>query len=77
MLIVEVEGYEGEDGSIIVSNDRALTTRKCGAPDKLYCLAIQGEDGVIRFIDWGYATIEEARESAGEWIQETTPKSTP
>ena len=56
LLIVEVEGYDGETGQITVSNDLEST-------DRLYCVGRVGDDGVVRFVDWGYATIDEAREA--------------
>ena len=52
-FIVEVEGYEGEDGQILVDNYRANGTPKFGSPDKIYCIAAMDADGVIRINDWG------------------------
>lgn len=60
-MVIEVEGYEGEDGSIVVWNDRAARGRGFGVSEKLYCIGAVGADGVVRFNDWGYATAEEAR----------------
>ena len=62
-LIVEVEGYEGEDGEIVVENFRAATGAEFGRSDQIYCIAEMGADGMIRFNDWGYATAAEAREA--------------
>lgn len=59
-FIVEVEGFDGEDGRIVVENDRADGSRAFGDPDKIYCIAAMGDDGVVRFNDWGYATAAEA-----------------
>jgi len=64
-LIIEVEGYEGEDGSIVVWNDRAARGRGFGLSDRIYCIGEMAADGVVRFNDWGYATAEEAREAVG------------
>ena len=54
-IIVEVEGYEGELGSIVVTNDRVATEPPC-----IYCIGTVDPDGVLRFNDWGYATAAEA-----------------
>jgi hypothetical protein len=69
-VIVEVEGYEGVDGEIAVTNFRA-ETQSFGVPDKIYCIGRLDPDGVVRFSDWGYATAEEARAS----IQPPRPAS--
>jgi hypothetical protein len=61
-VIVEVEGFEGEDGEIVVENWRA-DRKGDGLSHILYCIAALGEDGVVRFDDWGYATAEEAKEA--------------
>ena len=61
-IIVEVEGYEGEVGSIIVTNDEAPSE-----PPRIYCIGQIGEDGILRFIDWGYATAAEAEEALPGW----------
>ena len=65
-LIVEVEGFEGEVGSITVSNDRAASG--LGRDDRLFCVAEISESGVARFVDWGYATLDEARAAWPETI---------
>ncbi len=62
-FVIEVEGYEGRDGEIVVVNECARDDPSCGRPHLLYCVGEQGDDGVIRFFDWGYRTIEEALES--------------
>ena len=59
-LIIEVEGFQGEDGSIEVRNHRAEASEG-GTPDRLFCVALIDESGVGRFMDWGYATVAEAR----------------
>jgi hypothetical protein len=59
MLIIEVEGYAGDDGQIVVTNHRAA--EGLGTPTRLYCVGALGGDGVVRLVDWGYATAEEAR----------------
>lgn len=66
-LIIEVEGFEGEDGSIEVRNHRA-EAGEGGAPDRLFCVALVDESGVGRFVDWGYATVAEARAAWPESI---------
>jgi hypothetical protein len=55
LVVIEIEGYEGEDGAIVVENYRSL-----GVRDRLYCIGELGDDGVVRIIDFGYATVEEA-----------------
>ena len=57
-FVVEVEGFEGERGAIVVQNDDVPE----GQP-RLYCIGVlrDDRDGVIRFIDWGYPTIAAAR----------------
>ena len=57
-LIVEVEGYEGEVGSIVVTNDRVAAESP-----RIYCIGTVGPDGVLRFNDWGYATAAEAEDA--------------
>lgn len=59
-IIVEVEGYEGERGSIVVTNDDEPSE-----PPRIYCIGRVGDDGILRFIDWGYATAAEAEEAMG------------
>lgn len=61
-VIVEVEGYEGQDGEIVVQNWRA-DKPGFGVSHIIYCIAALGDDGVVRFDDWGYATADEAREA--------------
>jgi hypothetical protein len=58
-IIVEVEGFEGEVGMIAVCNARAESG--LGRDDRLFCVAEIDASGVARFIDWGYATLDEAR----------------
>ena len=65
LIIVEVEGYDSEDGSIVVENHRARR-RGLGRGDIIYCIGRNEGDGVVRFNDWGYATIEEARAAVGD-----------
>ena len=62
-VIIEVEGYDGEGGSIVVTNLRAERSGVLGMTDRIYCIGELGEDGVVRFLDWGYATAEEARDA--------------
>jgi len=62
-LIVEVDGYGSDGGRIVVDNFRADASPRFGVPDKIYCIAALGSDGVGRFNDWGYATKEEARDA--------------
>ena len=66
LIIVEVEGYDSEDGSIVVENHR---TERLGAGrgNVIYCIGTIEGDGVVRFNDWGYATIEEARAAISGW----------
>ena len=59
MVIVEVESHVGHAGSIVVRNDRAAAGE--GAPATVFCVGALGGDGVIRFVDWGYATAAAAR----------------
>ena len=80
-FIVEVEGYDGDDGEIVVNNYRSANDPPFGAPDKVYCIGEMEADGVIRFHDWGYATAKEARDAlrwrepaAGQPSASTSPK---
>lgn len=51
-IIVEVEGYEGDNGDILVNgSDTAM----------LYCIGMIESDGVLRFVDWGYESAAIAR----------------
>jgi hypothetical protein len=63
-VIVEVDGYDGEDGSIVVENYRA-DRLGMGRPNIIYCIGELGDNGVVRLSDWGYATAAEAREAIG------------
>jgi hypothetical protein len=63
-VIVEVEGYEGEDGQIVVENHRAERIGM-GRPNVIYCIGSVDKDGLVRLTDWGYATFEEARTALG------------
>lgn len=67
-FIIEVEGFEGREGEILVTNDRGARGYSLGRPDVLFCVGSMGTDGVIQFLDWGYATIEEAREAWPEAV---------
>lgn len=61
-FVIEVEGYDGDDGCIVVANRRATSTcGSMGRKDRLFCVGRIGDDGVVRIVDWGYATAEEAR----------------
>jgi hypothetical protein len=75
-LIIEVEGYEGEDGSIVVWNDRAARSG-LGVSDRIYCIGEMAADGVIRFNDWGYATAAEARAALDGRRHANAPASSP
>jgi hypothetical protein len=66
-IIVEVEGYVGGGSEIIVVNGHA-ESKGLGRDDRLYCIASQDEDGVFRFVDWGYPTLDEARQAWPEAI---------
>lgn len=61
-LIVEVDEFDGEDSGIEIRG--AQTFR--GGDGLLYCIGLQGNDGVIRFVDYGYRTPEEAKEAWAE-----------
>lgn len=65
-IIVEVEGFEGEYGAITVTNERAESG--LGRDGRLYCVAEVDEGGVARFVDWGYATLDEARSAWPETV---------
>lgn len=56
-VIVEVEGYEGEFGAIEVRN----LDPDAPNPGRVYCVAAIEEGGVARFVDWGYASVADAR----------------
>jgi hypothetical protein len=58
LFIVAVDGFEGEAASITVTDDD-------GAPlHAVYCVARRDEvSGVLRFVDYGYTSISEAREA--------------
>ena len=60
-IIIEVEGYDGDSGSIGVTNYRADPPESVGVSHLIYCIGELMDDGVVRFHDWGYATAEEAR----------------
>lgn len=61
-VIVEVDEFDGEDSGIEIRG--AQTFR--GGDGLLYCIGLQGNDGVIRFVDYGYRTPEEAKEAWAE-----------
>lgn len=65
-IIVEIEGYVGAGGEIIVVN--ALAEDGIGRDDRLFCIASQDDDGVFRLIDWGYATLADAQRAWPEAI---------
>ncbi len=56
LFIVEVDSFEGEDTRISV-------TDADGAPVRaVYCIARRDErSGVLTFVDYGYASVEDAR----------------
>ena len=62
-VIIEVEGYDGESGAIIVTNHRAGPPEELGSNDRIFCIGELDDEGVVRFLDWGYATAEEARDA--------------
>jgi hypothetical protein len=64
LVIVEVEGYDGEDGSIVVENYRA-DRLAMGKPHIIYCIGFVDDNRLVQITDWGYATIAEAREAIG------------
>lgn len=57
-FIVAVEGFEGEQSAIVVHDG-------AGAPlQVVYCIARQNEvTSVLEFVDYGYRSVEEAREA--------------
>lgn len=57
-FIVAVDAFEGDESAIVL-HDRA------GAPlPVLYCIVRQNEaTGVLEFVDYGYRSIDEAREA--------------
>ena len=63
-VIVEVEGYEGDDGEIVVQNFRAERLGM-GKPHIIYCIGEVDGHGLVRLNDWGYATEAEARKALG------------
>lgn len=57
-FIVEVDGFEGERSRIGLSDASGRPLRV------LYCIATRNEaSGVLQFVDYGYETLEEAREA--------------
>jgi hypothetical protein len=58
LFIVEVDSFEGEHAAIAV-------TDSAGAPLRaIYCIARRNEkSGVLQLVDYGYASISEAREA--------------
>jgi hypothetical protein len=64
LVMVEVEGYDGEDGQIVVENYRAERIGM-GKPHIIYCIGLLDENRLVQITDWGYATIAEAREAIG------------
>lgn len=59
MLIIELESHTTANADIIVSNHRAASGE--GLPNRTFCVGALAPDGVIRLVDWGYATAEAAR----------------
>jgi hypothetical protein len=58
LFIVEVESFEGQDAAISVTDADGAALRA------LYCIARRDEaSGVLRLVDYGYASINEAREA--------------
>lgn len=58
LFIVEVDSFEGEHASVSVTDVN-------GAPlHALYCIARRdSKSGVLQFVDYGYASVNEAREA--------------
>jgi hypothetical protein len=58
LFIVEVDSFEGEETRISV-------TDADGAPVRaVYCIArLDERSGVLTFVDYGYASVEEARKA--------------
>ena len=52
-VIIEVEGYDGESGSIIVTKQRADSPTSLGALDRIHCIGEGDDGGIVRFLDWG------------------------
>ncbi|MCA2987500.1 hypothetical protein [Gemmatimonas sp.] len=58
LFIVEVDAFEGEAASISVTDAHGAPLRA------VYCIARRDEaSGVLMFVDYGYASIGEAREA--------------
>lgn len=58
LFIVEVDGFEGQRTRIELSHVSGNPLRV------LYCIAVQNEkSGVLQFVDYGYETLEKAREA--------------
>ena len=57
-FIVAVDSFQGEQSAIVVHDG-------AGSPvPVVYCIARQNEStGVLEFVDYGYRSIEEAREA--------------
>jgi hypothetical protein len=58
LFIVEVDSFEGQHAAIAV-------TDSAGAPlQAIYCIARRIESsGVLQFVDYGYASIRDARDA--------------
>ena len=66
-IVVEVEGFVGDDGAIIVV-DYDSDGKEPHKEPHLYCVGKLADDGVVRFVDWGYRSIEEARAAWPETV---------
>ncbi len=56
LFIVEVDSFEGEQSRITITDADGEPLRA------IYCIATRNETtGVLQFVDYGYATVEEAR----------------